>query len=180
MNKKTVAGVLVVAALGAIAYFSPYLTLHQMKTAVANRDADGLSRHVDFPALRENMKAQMLAAMSDHDTKKDSNPFAAMGQAIAAALVGPMVDAITTPAAVMAIMKTPVQRVDTGTAGTDADNVQEKPKLDYAMSYRSWDTVAVQLEQHGASHGSMILRRHGLWTWKVTSMELPAEALARH
>lgn len=178
MNKKIAAGVLVVAALGAVAYFSPYLTLYQMKTAVANRDADGLSRHIDFPALRENMKAQMLAAMSGHDTGKDSNPFAAMGQAIGAALVGPMVDAITTPAAVMAIMKMPVQRIDTGAPSPGADAGREK--LDYALSYRSWDTVAVELEQHGASHGSMILRRHGLWTWKMTSMELPAGALSRH
>jgi Protein of unknown function (DUF2939) len=43
---------LAVVALVATSYASPYWTLREMRNAIAEKDADAFSSHVDFPALR--------------------------------------------------------------------------------------------------------------------------------
>jgi len=40
-----------------VAYFgSPFLTLHEMRSAAERKDAAALSAHIDFPALRDSAK----------------------------------------------------------------------------------------------------------------------------
>src|SRR5256885_3284520 len=63
MKPKTLAralAALCVAAAGLL-YASPYIALHQIGKAVERRDAQALSGYVDFPALRESIKGQMMA-----------------------------------------------------------------------------------------------------------------------
>lgn len=55
--------VLVLLAAGGWAWGSPYLTLWQMKRAAEARDVDALAGHVDFPAVRESVKAQLATRM---------------------------------------------------------------------------------------------------------------------
>lgn len=50
---------IVVAAVALYAYASPYLALRQMKQAIDARDAQAISVHVDFPALRISLKQQL-------------------------------------------------------------------------------------------------------------------------
>lgn len=49
-------GVLAIGGGGSF-YFSPYLALNQMKTAIVNRDAAALSKQINFPELRTSIKA---------------------------------------------------------------------------------------------------------------------------
>src|SRR3989442_6257184 len=65
MKPKTLAralAALCVAAAGLL-YASPYIALHQIGKAVERRDAQALSGYVDFPALRESIKGQMMASL---------------------------------------------------------------------------------------------------------------------
>lgn len=52
-----------VIAAGGWYWASPWWTLQSMKNAAEARDVDALSRHVDYPMLRENMKRQLRARM---------------------------------------------------------------------------------------------------------------------
>ena len=181
--KKTpaLAAVAIAAALLALSsYASPYWTLHKMKTAIAEKDADGLSEHIDFPALRESFKGQMMTMMQERlgSAGMANNPFAAMGQMMGAALVNQVVDAAVSPAGVMAMME--AGKVKPGTrprpaANEDADANGAIETTDYSVDYRSWSKVAISTSQQDA--GKFILKRTGLWSWQLSALELPESTL---
>ena len=106
MKKITIAVSVAVIAFAASAYASPYYALHQIKTALAERNAETLATHVDFPALRASVKAQLEASMarSIEATAGSGNPLAALGQSIAGAMLGKMVDTMVSPAGVVALV----------------------------------------------------------------------------
>jgi len=56
--------VLAVVAVAAYWYWSPFLALKQMQSAVRAQDADAFNRHVDYPRLRDSVKSQMAARMA--------------------------------------------------------------------------------------------------------------------
>ena len=47
---------LIVVALIAVAYASPYLVVNRLRDAVQARDAQMINRYVDYPALRASLK----------------------------------------------------------------------------------------------------------------------------
>jgi len=177
--KKThaLATVAAVAALLALSsYASPYWTLHQMKTAIAEKDADGLSEHIDFPALRESFKGQMMTMMNKHieSAEMANNPIAAMGQMMGAALVNQVVDAAVSPAGVMAMME--AGKVKPGARpAPQANGDAAKETTDYSVDYRGWSKVAISTSQQDA--GKFILKRTGLWSWQLSALELPESVL---
>jgi len=167
----------IAAALVALSsYASPYWTLHQMKTAITEKDADGLSEHIDFPALRESFKGQMMAMMKERlaPAGAENNPFAAMGQMMGATLIDRLVDAAVSPAGVMAMME--AGKVKPGARSTQqakADAANET--LDYSVDYRGWSKVAISTSKQDA--GTFILKRTGFWSWQLSALELPESVL---
>ena len=106
MKKITIAAAVAAAVLAVTAYASTYYALHQIKTALAERNAEALAEHVDFPALRASVKTQLEASMarSIAATAGSDNPLAALGQSIASAMLGKMVDTMVSPAGVVALV----------------------------------------------------------------------------
>jgi flagellar basal body-associated protein FliL len=136
------------------------------------------------------------------DVQKSGNPLALLGAMIGAALIGPLVDSYATPDGVAAILngipprgdpgeKPPVPSEANGAAGTAAQTAQVPPTPpsqaaaapsthpmpkqppQTTAGYRSFDTFAVNY-QHGAGNArySAILRRYGLFSWKLVAIEL--------
>ena len=107
MKTKTTATISVAAAImtGVWLYFTPHLTFHAMKSAAEARDSAALTEHIDFPALKENLKgtfnARFAAEMASH---KDAEPFAAAGAMMVAAFINPMIDALVTPESIEQMM----------------------------------------------------------------------------
>ncbi|MEW6372788.1 MAG: DUF2939 domain-containing protein [Pseudomonadota bacterium] len=166
----------VAAILVLTSYASPYWTLHQMKTAIADKDADQLSEHIDFPALRESFKGQMMTMMNKRMSSPEmaNNPFSGVGQMMAVALINPLIDAAVSPAGVLAMMESgKVQPAPQQTRKADPATPQDK--RDYLVSYQSWSKVAVS--QTGQDTGRFILKRTGLWSWQLSALELPGSLL---
>ena len=93
----------VVLALMFAAYVaaSPYLTAYQLFTSAENKDAEALAENIEFPILRENVKSQLNASLSQQlASAGNDNPFAAMGAAFGSVVVNSMVDAFITPEAI--------------------------------------------------------------------------------
>ena len=63
MKKWLIGGALLAFLLGLATYVvaGPYLALHGIRTALAEQDTAKLQKHVDFSALRVNLRAQMEA-----------------------------------------------------------------------------------------------------------------------
>lgn len=175
MKKILVATAIAVIALGAVTYASPYYTLYQMKAALAERDATALAEHVDFPALRENVKQQINGAMAESvkATVGADNPFAAMGQAFASSMTNKMVDAMVSPAGVVALVNRSVVSSEEKVDGADtAQAPRAEAKGRYVAAYAGWDRFVIRPTSNQDDGGGLVLRRHGLWNWKLSGLEI--------
>lgn len=160
--------------LGATSYASPWWRLQQLREAVAERDATRVAGFVDFPALRENVKVQVMARMGAGAQGQDSGGLLGnFGRALAGVAIDPLVDALVSPAGVTAMLEAGDVRVRHKPGDGMPPPSSSGKKVRYTLSYRSWDRVAI--ERESGDGGAFILHRHGLWTWKLGGIELPGE-----
>jgi Protein of unknown function (DUF2939) len=192
--------ILVVAVLG-YGYASPYLALDRLKRAADARDAQTVSDYVDYPELRESLKEQIGGLLTRRlEARANGNPLAALGAMIGVALIGPLVDAYATPDGVAALLNgmpprgDPTQRPpappNTGAnpaagpadstpapaapaPGTTTTTPPQPPQT--TAGYRGINEFAVTY-QHGVGDArySAILRREGLFSWKLAAVDLSA------
>jgi hypothetical protein len=147
-------GALLVVA--ATSFASPWWTLQRLQSAVAHRDADAVSAQVDFPALRESVKSQVIASMKGNSS---------LGTSFAMMLVNPIVDMVASPRGVAIMLEQGrIKFPKLAPHASDASVAPERPH--YAVNYRSWDRFAVKTQD-----GDFIFRRAGLWSWKLAGIE---------
>jgi hypothetical protein len=178
--KKALPAVVIGALLVAGAtYVSPHVTLYQMKSAIDDKDADAFSENVDFPALRESVKGQMMASMQKRMASEEmkDNPFAAMGAALGTAMVGAMVDNLVAPAGVIAMMQNGTVKPVDSTAMPVSSTAPSEEAPDYSLVYRNWKIVDVQRKGGDAQEPKFVFKRHGLWSWKLSGIDLPLDAI---
>lgn len=180
LKKITIAVAVAAVAIAATAYASPYYALQQIKTALAERNADALAAHVDFPALRGSVKAQLEANMANSIQAEagSDNPLAALGQSIAGAMLGKMVDAMVSPEGVVALVNNSAVSPQAGTGtetGAPADGARNK--ADYSAGYAGINKFVVRAKDGTTQNGALVLQRHGIWGWKLSAIEL-APAIA--
>jgi len=192
----TVLVIVVVAVLG-YGYASPYLALDRLKRAADQRDAQTVSEYVDYPALRESLKDQIAGLLTRKiQARANGNPLAALGAMIGVALIGPLVDAYATPDGVAALLNgmpprgDPTQRppvppdapanAPAGSAdatpaapapGGAATTPPQPPQT--TAAYRGINEFVVTY-QHGVgdTRYAAILRREGLFSWKLAAVDL--------
>jgi hypothetical protein len=158
------AAALIVIASGALWYFeSPAWTLKGMKDAAQSHDADALSAYVDYPALRESLKAELMARMMV-EARKDKSGFGALGMAFGSALMGPMIDGLVSPAGVRAALLANGQ--DNAAPAASALHVPEHP----VIVRRNFSEFVVTTKEHPDS--GLVFKRHGL-SWMLSGVELP-------
>lgn len=194
----TVLVIVVVAVLG-YGYASPYLALNRLKRAADERDAQTVSEYVDYPALRESLKDQIAGLLTRRiQARANGNPLAALGAMIGVALIGPLVDAYATPDGVAALLNgmpprgDPTQRppvppdAPANAPAGSADSTPTAPAPATAGSpttppqppqttaaYRGINEFVVTY-QHGVgdTRYAAILRREGLFSWKLAAVDL--------
>jgi Protein of unknown function (DUF2939) len=194
----TVLVIVVVAVLG-YGYASPYLALNRLKRAADERDAQTVSEYVDYPALRESLKDQIAGLLTRKiQARANGNPLAALGAMIGVALIGPLVDAYATPDGVAALLNgmpprgDPTQRppvppdAPANAPAGSADSTPAAPAPATAGSpttppqppqttaaYRGINEFVVTY-QHGVgdTRYAAILRREGLFSWKLAAVDL--------
>lgn len=155
--------------LGAFAgwyFIAPSYTLEQMKAAAKANDSDKFSSYIDFQALREDMKAQLMARMSA-ESQKDKSGFANFGMVIGSALIGPLVDGVVSPAGVRAAF---IANERDEVEGPRNEAMQSLKLGDQpVIERRSFSEFAVSSKDH--PRGAMIFKRHGLG-WQLSGIEL--------
>ena len=84
----------------------PFITVNAIREAIQAQDSATLSRHVDFPLLRQSLRAQVedyLARRAGADMQ--SHPLGAIALGLANSAAGGAVDAIATPAGIGAVLE---------------------------------------------------------------------------
>ncbi len=161
-----------VLLIGAVYFGSPYWAARSLKEAALAADADKLDTSVDFPAVRESLKAQISAAMirkmnSDPDLK--GNPFAGIGLLMMPTIVDRLVDTFVTSDGLSALI-----RGNKPAEGADVERT-ENPDIDYDYQWVSADRFRVRLSKKstGEQGPAFVLDRRGFVSWKLVKLELP-------
>ncbi|MCP3712747.1 DUF2939 domain-containing protein [Paraburkholderia sp. CNPSo 3274] len=197
----TVALAMVVAAIG-YAYASPYIAVKHMKAAADARDAVALNEYVDYPALRLSLKQQVGELLHRRvEGQHSSNPLLILGAVIGAALISPLVDAYATPEGVAALLNgmPPTGKpgdqphapppAESGTQSAESaqpapasaappapaasGNPAPAPRPVTTAGYRGLNEFALTWDRGSTGeHYAAILQRHGLFSWKLSAVEL--------
>ena len=155
----------------------PYLAIHGIRTALAEQDTGKLERHVDFPALRVSIRAQVedsLARRAGSDVQ--SNLFGAIALSIASNVVGTGVDAMVTPLGIGALLQGRSMWKQSIGETVDGDSLRQARSGRSAEDARAPLRVAVAFHRHRARRGRQpvvfVFKRKGL-TWKLADIRLP-------
>lgn len=144
----TVTSVFCIAASAGIAasvYLSPFWSLHQLKNAINTQDVAGIEAGIDFPAIRMQLKEQMLERQ-----KVEENPLAALAGTFAIGLVTPENAAIFL-------------------APKDGKGEEFDPS-GLEVAYVNINHVTLTREDEDKK-AKMHMRRSGLWSWKIYKVE---------
>lgn len=177
--KKAIAliALLAVAIVGYVAA-GPYITLHQIKSAVQQQNSEKLSENIDFPTLRQNLKEQLNAViMKETVSQMKDNPVAALALGFASKLVDGMVDSFVSPSGLANLMegKKPQQKAPTETSeSTPSQSTDEKrePFKDARYTYDSTSKFSVWVKANEGEETRFVLTRDGL-KWKLSNNVIP-------
>lgn len=163
----------IIAAVAAYWYYSPYVAMHALQRAAQQRDAEAFNARVDYARLRASVKEQFAAALTEKMT--NSGGFEALGAALGLALVNPMIDALVSPEAVMQAMqrgefglRSPQESPEPSQESTSgAEWTFERPSTDRIIAYRG-DAGSDTSEAVG-----FVFERSGFADWKLTGLRIP-------
>ena len=154
-----IAGIILTAA--ALAYLSPYAAVTRMERAVREKDAAALSRYVNFPALRENLKSQAGAVLGQAEEKGRDDFIAPFLLSLAARLTGLTVDTLVTPEGLELWLRhwTP----------------ERMEEVEASRRHESPDRFAVRVRERARPGREivLVLRRDGLVSWRLSEVRLP-------
>lgn len=167
-------------ALAAVAvtgwfYYTPYLAVHGMQEAAQERNATKLASYIDFPVVKESLKAELNGRMLH---KLQGSPFAAVGVVFAGALVNAMVDAIVSPQGLAMMMRGEKPLPAATAEATDSSTqkqADEAGKVETKMGYDGISQFTVKVYQGDKPDQAinLVLQRHNLVSWQLTEIRMP-------
>ncbi|GHH56381.1 DUF2939 domain-containing protein [[Pseudomonas] boreopolis] len=173
---------LVFCALLGYVVSGPYLAIRAIGQAIERQDTAALGRHVDFPALRANLKAQV----DDYLVRQagpglQSSLLGAFALRAAGGVAGAGVDAVATPAGIGALLqgRTLWKRATGDTVGgatvggdTYAAPRPDRPLARYEGRFDSISRFSATVHTEAGTPVVFVLGRDGL-RWKLTNIVLP-------
>ena len=168
--------VAVLLALGTYVVAGPYLAINGIRTALAEQDTGKLERHVDFPALRVSIKAQMEDKLARRAGGMQSNLAGAFALSIANNLVGSGVDAMVTPLGIGALLQGRSLWKKSIGETVDGDSYSKAVPVDpLKQAVRRYESpsrfTATVLDEDGKPM-VFVFKRNGL-RWKLADIRLP-------
>jgi hypothetical protein len=177
MKKRTRTRLIVVAAILAVGWvsYTPYLAVEQMRQAAENRDAVTLSQYINYPAVRESLKANLNAKMvAEIGKRDDKNPFVLIGAALATSFIGPFVDSLVTPDGMAMMMRGDKPSFDKSRPSSTSVSASDALPTTTTMGYESFDEFVVKNKKAGeAEPVVLIFRRENIVNWKLSAIRLP-------
>jgi len=160
-------GLVMAAALLAF-LATPWMAVHALRQAAADQDEVALAQRVDFERLRESVKLDLLGRLAGNGSEqRDAAPARArrLGAAVAAALLGPMVDELVTPHNIALLLQG--HRVVTGGAAASAP----PPDVVSSGHYESLNRFVYAIRR-GADDEPVefVFERNGWADWKLAEL----------
>jgi len=151
--------VLLVAAVAAWEFASPWWTLWSMRQAARNREAERLSSFIDYARVKSSLRGQLLALAEAKGPAPAFENF--IRRAGAGVIIDPVVDAIVSPEALRpAFVVRPDRERDATTnrkCGVDRETLER---------------FRVRCAQLAKGKADLIFEREGLG-WRLVGIDLP-------
>jgi hypothetical protein len=168
--KKVLALVLLGGALiGAWVYWSPRVAARDLRNAAQTGDVEELHRLVDFPIVREHLKADLkVSMMRSIDTTDQSGLGSALGTGFGGMMIDGLVNQVVSPSGIAALVRH-------GSVDTASTTSRPAPSMDIRMGYRDLNTFVIttrDLDNPPSDTVNFILRRRGL-TWRLVRVAIP-------
>lgn len=169
-----IGGAVLALLLLAYAAAGPWLAIHGIRKALAEQDVAALQRHVDFPALRVNLRARVEDYLARHGggLAESGGLLGAVGLRAGEALGGLAVDTLVTPLGIGALlqgrslwMRATGRTVDGDTYGAPQP---ADPLADARMRYESTSRFTATVP---GQEGTVVavFERQGL-RWRLTDI----------
>lgn len=167
----------VLVLLAAYVIAGPYLAIRGISQAIEQRDTGKLARHVDFGAVRVNIKAQVndyIVRRAGSDMQ--SSLFGQVALSMAGNLSGAGVDTFVTPLGIAALLQGDSlwKRAIGDTIGGDtwAPPSPAKPLANTTGHYESLSRFTATTRLEDGREVVFVLSRQGL-RWRLTNILLP-------
>lgn len=177
-----VTGAIVAIAVTTFAVSGPYLTLASIGRAARKGDSARLSALIDFPDVRESVKGQVRAAMTQsflEEQQTNSDPWAqagaALGMSLGAGLIDTFVDAMLTPESIARMVN---ELPDSANHPPAPGTTATAPTVSIQRRFDSLSQFSMTItNQDGGSGGApnsvvFVLTRQGA-SWRLTDIRLP-------
>lgn len=157
-------GMVLLAAAWFVA--APHLTLRGLQAAARSGDPEQIDKYVDFPTVRENLKADLKAAFLKQMESEADNPFAGLGLMLGNAMVDNLVDSFVSSSGMAAIARGHKPSVD------ERGRVEApRDTKDFVVDRRGLNEFAVQFKDAESQSPTLIFRREGL-RWELKRLDL--------
>jgi len=168
---------LAACALAAYVVAGPYLAIRGISQAIEQQDTAALERHVDFPRLRANLKAQL----DDYVVRRvgvetQSSLLGGIALQIAGGLTGAGVDTLVTPLGIGALLqghqlwkRSSGQTVD---GDTWSAPMPARPLHEARKRFESTSRFTATVRTDAGDPVVFVLDRQGL-RWRLTDIRLP-------
>jgi hypothetical protein len=165
---------LLLALAGAYA-LSPLYAFRQLQQAARTGDRDRLEALVDFPAVREDLRAQTESKASKlaREAGGLGHPLAQLFGQAAAALSERAVDKLVTPDAIAELVRT-VPSVKA--RGGDSKGAKAVKVVRYGYLTPDRFRITIAPSKASAASVALIMDRRGLFSWRVEKLQLRALA----
>ena len=196
MKKLIAAVMLVLIGLAVYVGAGPFITMHRINSAIVAEDSARLAEEVDFESLRQSLSEQFSArVVAKSQQQMDENPFAAIAAGFASLVVEKMVNAMVTPAGVIALIressdkardkkppaqdtkKEPSTPAESDAPATD-ENAERRARDDMfagaAFEFYDADLFVATVGTRPDNSTRFAFKREGL-RWKLSNIVLPAE-----
>lgn len=176
MKKIAIALILVVTAVLLYTAVKPYRVMQSIQVAIRDKDADTLNSHIDFDALRTNIKAQYFTA-SAPSSGGPSGLTERLAQGMAKRMVQGVqhtaVNVLVRPATVTAILRgqeIPELQPIIGDTVIPLDT--QSPLADSRSTYDSLSQFSIWSNHHNSGKQVRIVLQRQALQWKVTNVKV--------
>jgi hypothetical protein len=178
MKKSLIIAAGAAVLFGVVWAAAPVFTAQALIRAAKAGDERKIEALVDFPSLRESLKAELnaeLMARIGRDPRVAESGLGGLGMMLAPMILSGAVDAVVTPEVVAHMVTTaeapdPTRRPKPEPVGDEASG----DDIHQAWGYRGFNEFAITLTDRDQPDDrlALILERRGLFGWKLAAVDL--------
>ncbi len=168
-------GAVLLMAVAAYWYWSPLLALRQMQTAAKTHDGVAFNERVDYPRLRESVKAHLAERQGEQDASADAA--ARMRGAFAKLLVNGLIDGLVQPDVVMGVMRHGTLDAQRGGEDNSTGSDSSEEKKDWIAEREGMSTFIAFIgnkEDAREKRIGLVMERSGFANWRLVGLRMPA------